>query len=74
MLASGGSDYPVELLRRAGVDMTTSKPFLAAMEEMNRTMDDIESILGQGEKAAGAEPARAVPAKAKAKAKLPRRG
>jgi oligoendopeptidase F len=74
MLASGGSDYPVELLRRAGVDMTTSKPFLAAMEEMNRTMDDIEAILGQGEKAAGAEPARAVPAKAKAKAKLPRRG
>ena len=45
MLSSGGSDYPVELLKRAGVDMTTSAPFRAAMADMNETMDRIEAIL-----------------------------
>ncbi|HET8733853.1 MAG TPA: oligoendopeptidase F [Anaeromyxobacteraceae bacterium] len=45
MLSSGRSKYPVELLREAGVDMTTSAPFQAAMEEMNRTMDEMEAIL-----------------------------
>lgn len=47
MLAAGGSRYPVDLLRDAGVDMTTSAPFAAAMEEMNRTMDEMEAILGR---------------------------
>ena len=47
MLAAGGSDFPVELLKRAGVDMTTPAPFAAAMEEMNATMDQIEAILGR---------------------------
>ncbi|MBN2370002.1 MAG: oligoendopeptidase F [Vicinamibacteria bacterium] len=45
MLAAGSSKYPIDLLRDAGVDMTTSAPFEAAMEEMNRTMDEIESLL-----------------------------
>ena len=45
MLSSGRSKYPVDLLRDAGVDMTTSAPFTAAMEEMNRTMDEMEAIL-----------------------------
>lgn len=44
MLAAGSSKYPVELLRDAGVDMTTSQPFEAAMREMNRIMDEIERI------------------------------
>jgi len=30
-LSSGGSDYPIELLKRAGVDMTTPAPVHAAM-------------------------------------------
>jgi oligoendopeptidase F len=45
MLSSGSARYPVDLLRDAGVDMTTSAPFAAAMEEMNRTMDEMEEIL-----------------------------
>jgi oligoendopeptidase F len=45
MLAAGSSKYPIDLLREAGVDMTTPTPFEAAMEEMNRTMDEIESLL-----------------------------
>jgi len=47
MLASGSSDYPIDLLKGAGVDMTTSKPFRAAMHEMNQVMDEIEGILAK---------------------------
>jgi oligoendopeptidase F len=45
MLSAGGSDFPGNLLERAGVDLTTSAPFLAAMQEMNAVMTQIESIL-----------------------------
>ena len=37
--------YPVELLKEAGVDMTTSQPFDLTMQKMNRVMDEIEAIL-----------------------------
>jgi oligoendopeptidase F len=47
MLSSGGSEYPVELLKRAGVDMTTSGPFRAALADMNETMDQMDAILGR---------------------------
>ena len=44
-LSSGSSDYPVELLNLAGVDMTTSEPFEAVSRKMNFLMDELESIL-----------------------------
>ncbi len=44
LLSAGSSRYPIDLLKEAGVDMTTSKPFEAAMREMNRIMDEIEQI------------------------------
>ena len=47
MLSSGSSDYPIDLLKRAGVDLTTSAPFQAAMKEMNQVMDEIEAILSR---------------------------
>ena len=53
MLSSGGSDFPVELLKRAGVDMTTSAPFQAAMADMNETMDQMEAVLGRQAKGEG---------------------
>jgi oligoendopeptidase F len=55
MLRAGGSRYPIELLRGAGVDMTTSAPFDAAMAEMNAIMDQMEVILARqaGAKAKG---------------------
>jgi oligoendopeptidase F len=34
----------MELLKDAGVDMTTSRPFEAAIREMNRIMDEMERI------------------------------
>lgn len=49
LLSSGSSKYPVDLLRDAGVDMTGSAPFTAAIREMNATMDQMERILdGKG--------------------------
>jgi len=44
-LSSGGSDYPIELLKKAGVDMTTTEPFDLTMKKMNRVMDEMEKIL-----------------------------
>ena len=44
-LSSGGSKYPIDLLKDAGVDMTTSKPLELTMHKMNRVMDDMEKIL-----------------------------
>jgi len=51
LLKAGGSRYPVDLLKAAGVDPTTSRPFEAAMAEMNRTMDEMEKILARQAKA-----------------------
>ena len=45
LLSAGGSKYPIELLREAGVDMTTSGPFRAAIREMNKVMDEMERLL-----------------------------
>jgi hypothetical protein len=42
MLSSGSSKYAIDLLKDAGVDMTTSAPFDAAIAEMNGTMDEME--------------------------------
>ncbi|MHC4584368.1 MAG: oligoendopeptidase F [Planctomycetota bacterium] len=44
-ISSGGSDYPIDLLKKAGVDMTGAEPFNKTMAAMNRTMDEIETIL-----------------------------
>jgi oligoendopeptidase F len=46
-LSSGGSDYPIDLLKKAGVDMTSPEPFEKTMSVMNRTMDAIETILNK---------------------------
>ncbi len=51
MLSAGGSKFPMDLLRSAGVDMTSPAPFDAAMKEMNATMDQMEAILARQAKA-----------------------
>ncbi len=48
MLSSGSVKYPIDLLKDAGVDMTTSQPFNAAIREMNTIMDEIERIYARG--------------------------
>ncbi len=49
-LSAGGSDYPINLLKDAGVDMTTSVPFDKTIVAMNKVMDEIEMILNKKEK------------------------
>jgi oligoendopeptidase F len=44
-LAAGGSKYPIDLLKDAGVDMTTDEPLKLTMKEMSRVMDEMEAIL-----------------------------
>jgi oligoendopeptidase F len=44
MLASGSSRYPIDLLRDAGVDMTTDAPFRSAIDGMNAVMDEIDRL------------------------------
>ncbi len=46
-LSSGSSDYPIELLKKAGVDMTSSEPFDKTIEAMNAIMDEIEKLLDE---------------------------
>ncbi|HEY9465751.1 MAG TPA: oligoendopeptidase F, partial [Vicinamibacterales bacterium] len=41
-LSSGGSKYPVELLKDAGVDMTTDEPLDLTIRRMNQVMDEME--------------------------------
>ncbi|HEX9006495.1 MAG TPA: oligoendopeptidase F [Bacteroidota bacterium] len=50
LLKSGGSDYPVNELKTAGVDMTTSEPLQLTMKKMNRIMDEMEKILDKQKK------------------------
>jgi len=47
-LSAGGSKYPVDLLKDAGVDMTTDEPLDLTMTVMNRVMDEIEQLVGGG--------------------------
>jgi len=46
-LSAGGSKYPIDLLKDAGVDMTTSEPLELTMKKMNRVMDEMDAILKQ---------------------------
>ena len=46
-ISSGGSKYPIDLLKEAGVDMTTDEPLDLTMKEMNRVMDEMEAILAK---------------------------
>jgi len=44
-ISSGKSKYPIELLKDAGVDMTTDEPLELTVKKMNRVMDEMEKLL-----------------------------
>lgn len=46
-LAAGGSRYPIDLLRDAGVDMAAEEPLELTMKKMNRVMDEMEKLLAR---------------------------
>jgi oligoendopeptidase F len=47
MLKAGGSNYPYDLVKAAGVDLATPEPYQALVARMNEIMDEIEAILAK---------------------------
>ena len=45
LLRSGGSDYPVDQVKAAGVDLTTKTPFEAVVRRMTYLVDELEKLL-----------------------------
>jgi len=46
MLSAGGSDYPIELLKNCGVDMTTADPVEATVKMFAEQVDEMERLAG----------------------------
>jgi len=45
-LKGGGSQYPLDLLKAAGVDLTTPTPVQAALAEFSRLVPELEALVG----------------------------
>lgn len=45
-LKSGGSKYPLESLKLAGVDLSTPEPVLRAIQVFEKRLDELEKLLG----------------------------
>jgi oligoendopeptidase F len=45
-LKAGSSDYPIEVLKKAGVDMTSNKPILDACKVFDEKLTELEHLLG----------------------------
>lgn len=54
LLSSGGKDYPMNLLKKAGVDLETTAPIEAGIAEFDRVITEMERLADEGvlEKAA----------------------
>ncbi|AAF39245.1 oligoendopeptidase F [Chlamydia muridarum str. Nigg] len=44
-LQSGGSDFPIEILKKSGLDMTSSAPMLKAFSYIERKLDELTNLL-----------------------------
>ena len=44
-LKAGSSDYPINILKAAGVDMNSPEPVLAVSARMNQVLDEMEELL-----------------------------
>jgi oligoendopeptidase F len=47
ILKGGSSEYPIELIKKAGLDPLSSEAFDLTMEKMNKVMDQMEEILNK---------------------------
>jgi len=43
-LKAGSSDYPINVLNKAGIDMRSPEPIIAVTEKMNQLLNDLESL------------------------------
>jgi oligoendopeptidase F len=48
MLEAGGSDYPLNLLKEAGIDLTTPEPVKLALKEFGTIIDEMERLEAEG--------------------------
>lgn len=46
-LKSGGSDYPLNILKKVGVDMTSSKPIEEALSMFSEKLDELEKLINE---------------------------
>lgn len=44
-LKAGSSDYPIEVLKRAGVDMTSKQPILEALDVFEEKLNELENLI-----------------------------
>ncbi len=44
-LKAGSSDYPINILTKAGVDMNSPEPVRAISERMNQVLDEMEGFI-----------------------------
>ena len=44
-IKTGASDYPVNILKKAGVDMTTTEPFAQTIKTFSELVDEYEKLL-----------------------------
>ncbi len=44
-LKAGSSDYPIEILKKAGIDMTTPRPIQDTMDLFGEMLDELERLL-----------------------------
>ena len=45
VLRAGGSDYPADVIRKAGLDMSSPAPYRAVVERFSKTLDQIEALI-----------------------------
>jgi oligoendopeptidase F len=47
LLKAGGSDYPLAILKKAGLDMTTPEPYTAALKRFDQLVGEMETIVAR---------------------------
>ncbi len=47
LLKAGGSNYPLAILKKAGVDMTTPEPYTAALKRFDKLVGEMEMIVAK---------------------------
>ncbi|MGC4190392.1 MAG: oligoendopeptidase F [Thermomicrobiales bacterium] len=48
MLSAGGSDYPLDILKQGGVDLTTPEPVQIGLGEFDATVTELERLANEG--------------------------
>ena len=47
MLKAGGSQYPIDIVKLAGVDLSCKEPFLAVVNRLTDLVDQLEKLINE---------------------------